>query len=79
MKKVKVVNIDNYVYTFEDKDQKTYTKNIEFQGTEMNIGDYIYIPNEVLEEDNIYTYGPVNKDAQLDDVFEINWFVKDAR
>ena len=71
MKKVKITNIDNYVYTFEDKDQKTYIKNIEFQGAEMNIGDYIYIPNEVLEEDNIYTYGPVNKDAQLDDLIKI--------
>lgn len=77
MKKVKVISIDNYIYTFEDKDQKKYIKNIEFQDTEINIGDYIYISKEVLEEDNIYTYGPVTKDAKLEDLIKIKKDDKD--
>ena len=50
--------MDNYVYTLESID-KTYIKNIEFIGFMFNVGDYLFLPDEVLDEDNIYTYGKI--------------------
>ncbi len=38
---------------------KTYIKNIEFVGYIFNVGDVLFLPDEVLEEDNIYTYGKI--------------------
>jgi len=58
VKKVQVVKINNYIYTLEDNN-KLYDINIEFQDTEVNVGDYIFIDDKVLEEANIYTYGPI--------------------
>lgn len=77
MKKVKVINIeDKYVLTLEDLDNKVYKKNIEFWDLKINIGDYIYIDDNVLEEANIYTYGPLLKDANVEDLIKI---VKDDK
>lgn len=70
MKKVKVTNIDNYMITLENNNKK-YIKNIEFYDINLKEGDIIYISDEVLEEDNIYTYGPVKKDAKLEDLIKI--------
>ena len=73
MKKVKITNINNYVVTFKDTDDKEYKKNIEFQDTEISEGDIIYISEEILDEDNIYTYGPLTnlENIELDDVIKI--------
>lgn len=71
MKKVKVIKVDNYVITLEDNNKKEYIKNIEFYDIDLKEGDIIYISDEVLEEDNIYTYGPVKEDATMDDLIKI--------
>ena len=71
MKKVKVIKVDNYVITLEDNNKKEYIKNIEFYNIDLKEGDIIYISDEVLEEDNIYTYGPVKEDATMDDLIKI--------
>ena len=71
MKKVKVIKVDNYVITLEDNNKKEYIKNIEFYNIDLKEGDIIYISDEVLEEDNIYTYGPVKEDAAMDDLIKI--------
>ncbi len=60
MKKVKIINItDRYLLTLRDNDRKTYQKNIEFYNTPVSVGDYIIIPEMVLEEINLFTYGPI--------------------
>ena len=71
MKKVKVIKVDNYVITLEDNNKKEYIKNIEFYNIDLKEGDIIYISDEVLEEDNIYTYGPVKEDDTMDDLIKI--------
>jgi len=75
VKKVQVVKINNYIYTLEDNN-KLYDINIEFQDTEVNVGDYIFIDDKVLEEANIYTYGPIIENNDLEDIIKI---VKDDK
>lgn len=72
MKKVKVIEIqDKYVFKLEDKEGKVYTKNIQFYDTEINVGDYIYISNDVLNEINLYAYGPIEENATVDDLIKV--------
>lgn len=72
MRKVKVTHIENqYLFTLEDSDHKIYKKNMEFCDTTINIGDYIYIHHDVLDEPNIYTYGPLLENANVDDLIKI--------
>ena len=72
MKKVKVVNIqDKYVLTLEDTDKKRYRRNIEFYDIDINVGDYIYLSDQILEEDTLYTYGPIENKTDVEDLIKI--------
>ena len=71
MKKVKVTNIDNYLITLEDINKKQYIRNIEFYDIKINVGDIIYISDDVLNEENLYTYGPIQEDATMNDLIKI--------
>ena len=72
MIKVKVTNKDNFLYTLEDKNNnKTYKANIEFYNIEVNEGDIIYISDGVLDENNIYTYGPIQEKSEIEDIIKI--------
>jgi len=75
VKKVQVVKINNYIYNLKDNN-KLYDIIIEFQDTEVNVGDYIFIDDKVLEEANIYTYGPIIENNDLEDIIKI---VKDDK
>lgn len=76
MKKVRVIEVNNYVYTIEDTNKKKYNINIEFIDNNISIGDIIYMPNEVLMEKNIYTYGPIENNTNVDELIKI---VKDKQ
>ena len=52
-------------------DYNKYIKNIEFYDVKLNIGDYIYISDDVLKETNIYTYGPIIENAREEDIIKI--------
>ncbi len=72
MKKVKVIDIkDNFLYTLQATDNTTYKKNIEFIDININIGDIIYISNDVLKNKNIYTYGPIIEKNNPEDLIKI--------
>ena len=71
MKKVKVIKIDNYIYTLEDANKKIYKKNFEFYDTEISVGDYIYISEEVLKEVNLFAYGPIIENNEVEDLIKI--------
>ena len=67
MKKLKIINKDNYLYTLEDKEKNKYELNIEFQDIDTipNIDDHIYISEKLLnnnynEDNNIYTFGKLD-------------------
>jgi hypothetical protein len=42
--------------------QDTYLKDIEFYDTEISVGECLLIPDEVLDELNMFVYGPVIED-----------------
>ena len=76
MVKVKVLEVDNYIYTLEDNNKNTYEINTEFYDTKIDKGDIIYIDENVLKEPNIYTYGPLLEEANVEDLVKI---VKDNK
>lgn len=71
MKKVRVVEKDNYDYTLEDTNQKIYKVNIEFYDVTVDVGDYIYLDDKVLEEVNQYAYGPIIDKNNVEDLIKI--------
>ena len=71
MKKVKVVEANKYDFVLEDKDNKRYEINIQFYDATLDEGDYIYIDEKVLEETNLYTYGPLLEEANEEDLIKI--------
>lgn len=75
MKKMKVVKKEGYDYTLEFEG-KEYIKNIEFYDVDVEVGDYIFLNDNMLNEKNMFTYGPVKKDATIEDAIKI---VKDDK
>lgn len=72
MKKVQILEIeDNYFYTLRDNDNKIYKKNIEFYDTEVSIGDYIYLDDQILNEVNIFAYGPIIENNEVEDLIKL--------
>ena len=65
MVKLKVTNIDTYIYELEEeKDDKKYEFNLEFINTEVkvSIGDYICVNRKLLDPNyegysKMYTFG----------------------
>lgn len=72
MKKVQILEIeDNYLYTLRDNGNKIYKKNIEFYDTEVSIGDYIYLDDQILNEVNIFAYGPIIENNEVEDLIKL--------
>ena len=60
MIKLIIVSIKDNQYTLES-DNKTYNLIIQFYGDKVpKVNDIIYIPSKILNEINIYAYGPLN-------------------
>lgn len=72
MYRLRVVNIDEYVFTLQDSEDNFYKKVIEFMNTKYvpKVGDYISLPESILEKDNIYVYGDIY-DKEKDDIIKI--------
>jgi|GEM_PF-3191093 len=68
LKKVKIIGIDNYIYTLEDN-EKLYKINIEIVNIEKEkiIDSYIYLYEEILRGDNFYTYGKIEPNNVMED------------
>ena len=68
MIKTEIISINNYDYVLSDGIDN-YNLNLEFYDLDnkLNIGDIIYIPKELLKDNNIYTYGKINKDKKEND------------
>lgn len=72
MYRLVIINIDDNTLTLQDEDNKVYRKIIRFINTEYlpQTGNYIYLPEEVLREENLYVYGKIyNKDK--DDIIKV--------
>ena len=52
--------IDKYNYVLKDVNNIEYKLNIEFIDLILNIGDIIYLDKNLLNDNNLYTYGKVN-------------------
>ena len=73
MKKIKIIEVNNYDYTLKDKEGNLYELNIEFQGLkEMpQVNDIIYISEKLLDKkykeySNTYTYGNIDDKSGRD-------------
>ena len=73
MKKLKIIEVNNYDYTLKDKDGNLYELNIEFQGLkEMpQVNDIIYISEKLLDKkykeySNTYTFGNIDDKSGRD-------------
>ena len=62
MIKLEIISKDEYNnYTLKNNNKK-YNLSINFYGDNIpNIGDFIYLPEQILKNINIYNFGPVNK------------------
>ena len=63
MKKVEVTKIDNYNYSLYDG-RKEYLRHINFIDTTIEVGDYLYVSDDLLKYNTMYTFGPLTKDAE---------------
>ena len=72
MLRLKIKSINNYNYVLESDNKDIYKINIGFINTEdiPTIGDYLYLTNDVVEEKNMYTYGPIY-DNSKDDIIKV--------
>lgn len=72
VKKLKVIKIDKYDYILEDSDNKKYNYNMEFLDCKIEVGDYIYISEKILN-DNMLTFGTLrdDKSSTEDDLIKI--------
>ena len=54
MKKLEIIGIDNYQYTFKDSDNKIYSSIMNFYDIEEKpqIGDFLYLNEELLKNSN---------------------------
>ena len=70
MKKLKIIQKDNYLYTLKDNNNKQYNINIEFQDTNIipNINDCIYISEKLLDN-NYNEYSTIYTSGSLDSIY----------
>ena len=61
MIKLTVLEINNYIYTLSS-DNAQFTLNIEFVDIEQKVSanDIIYMDEEMIDENIVYTFGPLN-------------------
>lgn len=61
MLKTKVLRIEEYNNYVLECNNKIYNLTIEFLGDKVpKVNDVIYVNDKILEEVNLYTYGPLN-------------------
>ena len=70
MIKVRVTNKNNYTYRL-DQDGIIYVKSMEFTDLDVEPGDYIYLDESILKENNIYTFGKVINEPNEKDLIKI--------
>ena len=71
MIKLKVVEVNNYSYTLEDVNSQKYFLNIEFYDFEVKAGDYLEVPNLLLEEKNLFAFGPIKSQINKEDIVKV--------
>lgn len=64
MVKLKILKKNDYDYTLENNNKK-YNLNIEFYNIEVNIGDYIYLSEKLLKDENLFSFGPIKQEDNI--------------
>lgn len=72
MYRLAIINIDDFIFTLQDNDNNIYKKAIHFINTKYlpKLGDFITIQEDILNENNIYTFGNIY-DKTKDDIIKI--------
>ena len=76
MKKLIITKKENYEYTLKDTDNNEYQFNIEFIKSNPGIGDYLFISEKILQNNNFFLsfdvleseYGRKIENANDDDI-----------
>ena len=65
MIKVKIIDKNDYQYSLLDNSGKLYSMNIGFINVSNipKVGDYLCLTKEMLEEVNVYTFGPLSNNV----------------
>ena len=71
MIKLSIENIDEYLYTLTDNNNKRYVLNIEFYEFIPKVGDIIYISEKNLNKNDMYSYGPTGSNYSKEDEEDI--------
>ena len=75
MKKLKIVDKNNYNYLLNTPEGEVFFINVEFLYIDKkpDIGDYIYLPESVLNNKNMYTYDKVlnNPQTEEEDIIKV--------
>ena len=75
MKKVRILEANDNSYILVSSDGKQYEKSIEFYNVEApKVGDLLYLSDKILNDVNIYCFGPFEenlKNINEDDIIKI--------
>ena len=79
MKKLKIVETNNYNYLLNTEEGEVFFINIDFIDVDKKpgVGDYIFLPDNILNNKNIYTYGKVINDINTKEEDMIKVIVDD--
>ena len=61
MKKLKIEKIEGCLYTLKDENENTYIKDFIFYVEQPKENDIMLIPENILEETNIFNFGQVDE------------------
>ena len=72
MIKLQIKSINNYNYILQSTNEDTYKLNIGFINIDKKptVGDYLYLTDDVVLENNMYTYGPIYNQYK-DDIIKV--------
>lgn len=64
MEKLRIAEKNKYNYLLKNSNGEVFFINMEFYDTEEpNVNDYIYLPKEILNTKNIYSFGKLTTDT----------------
>ena len=70
MRKLQILKINNYDYLLKSEDNRKYNLNLQFYylGNELKEKDCLYVSEKILDENNFYSFGPINSaDINIDE------------
>ncbi len=74
--KYKIKNINDCIYFLEDSKGKEVEKPIFFYDIEPKVGDTLYIPETIIKESTVFSYGLVGSEYAKNENIKEEEFIK---